>query len=172
MFKSQFCSRLLQNWRLAIPSLLLPIAWLLPQRLYLCPELVDDLLEILNRGQLILDWRRQLAGYSIGGYPDRLIDVLKSKLHHGAAPALAQKNPDARACDRSSHRAIHGSQVEAELAGVLGLEVTHLELEDKITMQTDMVEEQIDVEGSPVHNDWELTAYKGKPSAQFQEKIP
>jgi hypothetical protein len=55
---------------------------------------------------------------------------------------------------------------------VLGLEVTHLELEDKITMQTDMVEEQIDIEGSPVHNDWELTAYKGKPSAQFQEKIP
>jgi hypothetical protein len=99
-----------------------------------------------------------LAGYPIGGYPDRLIDVLESKLHHGAAPALAQENPDTRAFDRSSHRAIHGSQVEAELAGVLGLEVTHLELEDKITMQTDMVEEQIDVEGSPVHNDWELTA--------------
>ena len=85
----QFCSRLLQNWRLAIPSLLFPIAWLLPQRLYLRAELVDDLLEILDCGQLILDRRRQFAGYPISGHADRLIDVLESKLHNGAAPALA-----------------------------------------------------------------------------------
>jgi hypothetical protein len=110
------------------------IAWLLPQRLYRCAELVDDLLEILDRGQLILDWRRQLAGYPIGGHADRLIDVLKSKLHRGAAPALAQENPDARAFDRSSHRAVHGSQVESELAGVLRLVVTDLELENKIAV--------------------------------------
>ena len=148
-----------------------PSLGVLPQRLYLRAELVDDLLEILDRGQLLLDWRRQLAGDPISGHTDRLIDVLESKLHHGAAPALAQENPDARAFDWRSHRAVHGSQVEAELAGMLGLEVTHLEFEDKIAMQTDMVEEQIDVEGSAVHGDWELTAYEGKPSAQFQEKI-
>jgi hypothetical protein len=51
-----------------------------PQGLYLCAELVDDLLEVLDRGQLILNWRRQLACYPIGGHSDRLIDVLESKL--------------------------------------------------------------------------------------------
>jgi hypothetical protein len=70
---------------------------------------LDDLLEVLDRGQLILNGRRQLAGYPIGGHSDRLIDVLESKLHQGAATALAQQNPDARPLDRSSHRAVHGS---------------------------------------------------------------
>jgi len=54
---------------------------------------------------------------------------------------------------------------------MFGLEGTHLQLEDEISVQADMVEEQIDVEGSPVHNDWELTAHKGKPFAEFQNQI-
>jgi hypothetical protein len=76
----------------------IPIARPLPQRLYLCAELVDGLLEILDCGQFILNWRRQLAGYPIGGYPDRLVDIFESKLHQWPAPTFAQQNPDARPC--------------------------------------------------------------------------
>ena len=38
--------------------------------------------------------------------------------------------------------AVHGGQVEVELASVLRLELADLELHDDIAVQTDMVEEQ------------------------------
>ncbi len=40
----------------AVQSVLFPISQLLPQRLQLRTELVDDVLEILNAGQLLPDW--------------------------------------------------------------------------------------------------------------------
>jgi hypothetical protein len=57
--------------------------------LYLCAELVDDLLEVLDRGQLLLHGRRKLSGHVIRRDADRLIDGLQSELHDGTAPALA-----------------------------------------------------------------------------------
>jgi hypothetical protein len=70
--------------------------------------------------------RRKLSGHVIRRDADRLIDGLKSEFHDGAAPALAQENSDARSFDRRSHCAVHRRKVEAQLAGMFGLEGTHL----------------------------------------------
>jgi hypothetical protein len=109
-----------------IRNVLFLIGYFLPQGLHLRPELVDDFLEVLHGGQLLTQRRRKLSGHVIRRDPDRLIDGLKSKFHGGAAPALAQQNSYARSFDRRSHRAVHRRKVEAQLAGMFGLEGTHL----------------------------------------------
>src|SRR5258708_4766938 len=55
---------------------------LLFQRLDLMTQLADDLLQILDRRQLLTDRCRQLPGDPVGGDTDRLLDVLEGILHH------------------------------------------------------------------------------------------
>lgn len=51
------------------------------------------------------------------------------------------------------------------------LESSHLQLENEIAVEAEMVEERIDVEGLLVHSDRHLTPYEGEATAQFQEEI-
>jgi transposase-like protein len=64
-------------------------------------ELVDDLLQVLDRGELLPDRRRQLTGYPVGRDTDRLIDVLESEFHDGTTTALAQGNSVGLGLDES-----------------------------------------------------------------------
>jgi len=89
------------------------------QRLHLRTKLIDDLLQVRHARQLLLHGRRQLASYLIRGYANWLIGVFESKFHDGSAPALTQKNSDARAFNRSPHRAVHCRKVEAQLTDVM-----------------------------------------------------
>ena len=174
MFKFQFCSGPLQNWPgrtipffPVIRKALFLIDWLLPPRAHLRTELVDDLLQVLYARQLLLHGRRQLASDLIRGHTNRLIGVLESKFDQRTVPALAQENSDARAFDRSSHRAVHRRQVKAKLAGMFWLESPNLQFENKISVQADMVKQQIDVERLLVHGHGHLTPDEGEASAQL-----
>jgi hypothetical protein len=59
-----------------------------------------------------------------------------------------------------------------QLSFPAGLKVIDLDFENKVVMQTDIIEKQIDVEGLTVHGEWHLAACKGEAAAQLQEKIP
>jgi hypothetical protein len=63
---------------------------ILPQYFHLRSELIDDLLQILDRGQLFLDSRRQLGGDPIRRNADRLVGVFEGKFNDRSAPALTQ----------------------------------------------------------------------------------
>ena len=52
--------------------------------------------------------------------------------------------------DRGSDRAVHCSQVEVQLARMFWLESSHLQLEAKIAVQADLVEEQVDDQDIPI----------------------
>jgi hypothetical protein len=93
---------------------------------HLRPELVHDLLQVLNGGQLLPHGRRKLSGHVICGDANRLIDGLQSEFHDRTAPALAEENSDAWSFDRGSHGAVHRRKVKAQFAGMFGLEGTHL----------------------------------------------
>ena len=43
-----------------------------------------------------------------------------------------------------------------------------LELDDEVAVQADVVKEQVDVEGLPVHFEWHLAADEGEAAAQLQ----
>jgi hypothetical protein len=78
------------------------VPWTISEIAPYCDKLVDDFLEVLRGGQLLMHGRPKLSGHVIRRDNDRLIDGLKSDFHDETAPALAQENSDARSFDRRS----------------------------------------------------------------------
>ena len=60
---------------------------------------------------------------------------------------------------------------KAQLAGMFWLESPHFQLENEISVQAHVIEEEIDVKGLPVHGHRHLTADEGEAAAQLQEEI-
>jgi len=66
---------------------------------------------------------------------------------------------------------VHGGQIEVELAGPLGLELSRLQFDDEVTVQPEMIEEEINVEGLTPDLKRHLAADKGESSTKLQEKV-
>ncbi|MNG38103.1 hypothetical protein D3C84_1256640 [compost metagenome] len=63
------------------------------------------------------------------------------------------------------HLHIHGRQVEAQLAQVLGLELVGFQLDDHIAAQFQMIEQQIDEKVVAAHFQWHLPPNECKSCA-------
>jgi len=89
--------------------------------LELAAQLFDHPLEVFDRGQVLLERRRQLSRNPVGGDADRLGDVPERILDDRAVPALAQQKTQGRPVGRRPDEVVGGREIEVELAGVLGL---------------------------------------------------
>ena len=110
-------------------------------------QLGDNTLQVLYCGELVPDRCRELTGDPVGRNADWLRDVFEGVLNDGSLVTLAEQEADGGLVPFRAHRAVDRRQVEVELAGILRLELTDLELEDEVAVEADMVEEQVKVEG-------------------------
>ncbi|KAG1252005.1 hypothetical protein G6F65_018103 [Rhizopus arrhizus] len=82
--------------------------------------------------------------------------------------ALAQQQANGRAVLWVFDLLIHGRQVEAQLAQMLGLELAALQFDNHIAAQLEVVEQQVDKKFVAAHIQQHLPSDKGEASAQLQ----
>ncbi|KAG1255248.1 hypothetical protein G6F68_010466 [Rhizopus microsporus] len=82
--------------------------------------------------------------------------------------ALAQQQANGRAVLWVFDLLIHGRQVEAQLAQMLGLELAALQFDNHIAAQRGVVEQQVDKKFVAAHIQQHLPSDKGEASAQLQ----
>lgn len=85
--------------------------------------------------------------------------------------ALAQQQADGGAILWMLELGIHRSEVKAQLAQVLGLELAGLELDHHVAAQLEVIEQQIDEELVAAHIQQHLPADEGEACTQFQQKF-
>jgi hypothetical protein len=104
----------------------LSIDFALAGGLELAAQLFDHSLEVFDRGQVLLERRRQLARDPVGGDADRLGDIPECILDYRAVAALAQQKTQGRPIGRRPDQVVGGRMIEVELAGILRLEFPRL----------------------------------------------
>jgi hypothetical protein len=65
---------------------------------------------------------REARASPVGRCPDRFVDVLEGILDHRALTALTRQQSDGRIVPLRAHYAVHGGEVEVQLAGILRFE--------------------------------------------------
>ncbi len=178
ILKCQLGNRLLHNcWNWKKPCLpaaqnaLFLIRQLLPQRLHLRTELVDDFLEVLDAGELFPNRLGKLACDPICGDANWLVQVLQSVLHDWAAPALAKKEADRGSIEGRPYGSVDRREIEAQFAGILRLKLSSFQLNHEITVQTNVVKEQVYVKRVIVGYQRYLAANKGEAAAGLKQQI-
>jgi hypothetical protein len=111
------------------------------------------------------------SGHTIGRDPDRFGDIAEGIFSQGAVVRLTEKQAYGRGIRSIAEQIVDGGQIEVELARPLGLELSRLQLDDKVAVQPEMIEEQIDVEGLTADLERHLAADEGEPAAKLQEKV-
>src|SRR5437763_614994 len=105
----------------------------------------------------------QVGGQSpVARDADRLLLALEGVFGHQAMLGLAEDEADGGLIVGVAEKIVDGGEVEAHLAGVLGLEVRHLELDDDVAAQVEVVEEEGEEEVPAVHRQRVLGADEGK----------
>ena len=84
---------------------------------------------------------------------------------------LTEKQPYGWGIRSITEQIVYGRQIEVKLARPLGLELSCLQLDDEITVQPKMIEEEIDVEGLASDLERHLAADEGESAAKLQEKV-
>jgi hypothetical protein len=79
------------------------------------------------------------------------------------------RSPDSRTVDRRPHGSIDRRDIEAQFAGILRLELSGFQLDHKIAVQTNVVEEQVHVERGVVDDRRYLAANKGEAAAELKQ---
>src|SRR3954447_1343101 len=124
-------------------------------------------LELLRAGEGIA----QVVGHqAVARHADRLLLALKGVFGHQAVLGLAEDEADGGLVVGMPEEVVDGGEVEAHLAGVLGLEVRHLELDDHVAAQAEVVEEKVEEEVPAVHGQRVLGADEGEAGAQLDEE--
>ncbi len=111
------------------------------------------------------------ASEHLDGKEEGPTDIAQGIFHDTAVPALAEQKPKRRAIRRSPDQFVGCGQVEVQLAGVLRLELTRLQLDDEVSVQPDVVREQIDVEGLVRDHRRHLAADEGEAPAKLEQEI-
>jgi hypothetical protein len=86
-------------------------------------------------------------GHTIGRDADRFGDIAEGIFGQGTVVRLTEKQTYGRGIRSIAEQIVDGRQIEVELARPLGLELSCLQLDDKVAVQPEMMEEEIDVEG-------------------------
>src|SRR4051812_2255854 len=113
----------------------------------------------------------QMVGQgAVARHADRLLLALKGVFGHQAVLGLAEDEADGGLVVGVPEEVVDGGEVEAHLAGVLGLEVRHLELDDDVAAQAEVVEEEVEEEVPAAHGQRILGADEGEAGAQLEEE--
>jgi len=72
---------------------------------------------------------------------------------------------------RLTQPVVHSRKVEAQLPCVLGLELTHLELDDDEGPQSQMVEEEIDIEAPTIDLQVHLASDEGEADTELEQEV-
>lgn len=83
--------------------------------------------------------------------------------------AAADEDPDRWIVGSEPELVVDDGNIEAELAGVLGLEFSGLELDDDVTELDDVEEQQVEVEVVPAHVEVHLPADEREAGAEFPQ---
>jgi hypothetical protein len=100
----------------------------------------------------------------------------KRELEVAAASLRAMHQRGIASCPAATtalpgYLAVHGSQIEPELAQVLGFELTALEFNHHIAAQLEVVEQQVDKKLVAAHIQQHLPPDEGKARAQLQQEV-
>src|SRR3954464_3865877 len=124
-------------------------------------------LELLRAGEGVA----QVVGHhAVARDADRLLLPLEGVLGHQAVLGLAEDEADGGLVVGAAEEVVDGGEIEAHLAGVLGLEVRHLELDDDVAAQVEVVEEEVEEEVPAAHGQRILGADEGEAGAQLEEE--
>ena len=85
--------------------------------------------------------------------------------------ALAEQQTDGWCVGYSAKEVIHRRQIKIELTCPFRLKLACLELDDKVAVEPDMIEEQVDIESLVADLERYLAANKGEAPAQFEKQI-
>ena len=97
--------------------------------------------DLVRGGQrLLLGGRQRVVG--VGGHRHRLRGVAQGVPRHPLVAVGAQRQPDGRVVLRLGADVVDEADVEAELAGELGLELADLELDDDVAQLLDVKGQQ------------------------------
>jgi len=66
-------------------------------------------------------------------------------------------------------RSSRSGKIEVEFACIFRLEAFCFQLDNKVAMQPEMVEKQIDVKGLVADRDWHLAAHKSETPTEFEK---
>src|ERR1041384_6371205 len=134
------------------------------------PQLSQLALELLDAGQARLQILRQRLDQLVLGDAGRLVRVAQRVFGDDMVLALAQEQPDRRTILRRLPLRVDGGEIEAELAGVLGLELAGLELDHDVRVELQVIEEQVDVEVLAAYLEVNLAADEGEAGTELEEE--
>jgi hypothetical protein len=128
-------------------------------------------LQLHNAGQGALECFRQRAGQLVGRDADGLVQSAQRILGDDLVFVLAEDEPDGGLVRGVAQAVIHRIQVEIHLAGVLGPEAAHLQVDHDEAAQAQVIEEQINVEVLAPHLQVNLAADPGEARSEGHEEF-
>ena len=111
------------------------------------------------------------AGQFVRRNPDRLVDPSKAVFGQQTIPRLAQDQADCRLVGGVLQSIVDDVAVKVELARVLRLELPRLQIDHHERPQSQVIEQQIDVEVLVPDIQTVLSTDKREPLAQFQQEL-
>jgi hypothetical protein len=129
-------------------------------------------LDLLNRWQAALE----LGGHGLGdvllpvGDGDGLVEAAEGILDDELVFAPAEQEADGGLIVGVAQEIVHGGAVEIELADIAGLEGAGFQLDDDVAAQTQVVEQQVEIEVIATDLQMNTPADKGETCPQLQQE--
>jgi hypothetical protein len=127
-------------------------------------------LDFLDAGETGVEGLRQGTDELVFGHANGLVDAGEGVFGDEAILRFAEEEANGGLVIRSFHLGIHGTEVEIELACVLGLEGLGFEFDDDVALQPGVVEEEIEEELVASDDELELAAHEGETGSKFQKE--
>lgn len=127
--------------------------------------------ELLDGGEGTLELGGEGVGDAVGRDADRLGDVAQGVFDDEAVRAAAEEEADGGGVLRGAQEVVDGRAVEVELAGVLGTERAHLQVDDDVAVELDVVEDEVDEEVVLADREVVLAAEEGEADAELEHEI-
>lgn len=99
------------------------------------------------------------------------MDIAQGVFHNGFVPVLAEQDTDAGIVSLLSQLSVHCFEIEIQFACVFRFKINGLEFYHHVTMQTRVVEEQVEKEVTFSDLEGHLPADIRKAGTQFQEEM-
>lgn len=133
----------------------------------------DAGLQLLRGGEGVRQRCRQRIRQqqAIACHANRRVDVAKRILDDDPVVFAAKDQPDAGIVARFTVPIIQRRETKIHLAGVLGLERAHLQVNRDQAAQPPLIEEQVDIDILAANIEVMLAANERKPFSQLQQQV-